>query len=176
MHFFRIFCLSSAALLLLSSVSEAQVRPIVQSTAERDQMRFNAEMMEDYQGLIRNWSAAMGRGDTRAAAALYTDNAVMIPEPGQMAAGRREIEQALVEMNSRWRNLRIGLLDFEASGSLMYGLGRYVYEEGVGEGTSTVTGTYVLVLHRGGRNLRIRSQTFHPPADDPETRTSAAGN
>jgi hypothetical protein len=82
-----------------------------------------------------------------------------------MGTGRREIQTMLEEMIPRWRNLRIGLLDFEASGSLLYGLGTYVYEEGVGSETSTVTGTYVLVLHRGGRNLRIRSQTFHPPAD-----------
>jgi ketosteroid isomerase-like protein len=176
MRIHRIFCLTISALLLLSSHLGAQVRPIVQSTAERDQIRFNAEMMEAFQGLTRNWSAAMGRGDIRAAAALYTDNAVMIAEPGQMASGRRDIEQALVEMSSRWRNLRIGLLDFEASGRLMYGLGTYVYEEGVGAATSTVTGTYVLVLHRGGRSLRIRSQTFHPPARAPESDASAAGD
>ncbi len=166
MRFFRIFCLfNSLVLFCFATGLEAQVRPIVQSTAERDQMQFNAEMMEDYQGLIRNWSSAMGRGDTRAAAALYAENAVMIPEPGQMASGRREIEAALVEMNTRWRNLRIGLLDFEASGSLMYGLGTYVYEEGIGAETSTITGTYVLVLHRGGRSLRIRSLAFQPPAE-----------
>jgi hypothetical protein len=77
----RITVSLAAALLLCSitSTAMAQSRPIVQSTAERDQMQFNAEMMEDFQGLVRTWSAAMGRGDARSAAALYHDNAVMIP-------------------------------------------------------------------------------------------------
>jgi ketosteroid isomerase-like protein len=153
-------------LLGLATAAEAQVRPIMQSTAERDQMLFNAEMMEDYQGLVRSWTAAMGRGDSRAAAALYHENAVLISEPGEVVQGRRDIEVALQELSSRWRNLRIGLLDFEASGSLLYGLGTYVYDEGAGAQASTVTGTYVLVLHRGGRHLRIRSQTFQPPAGE----------
>lgn len=161
----RVFIVAIAFLLGSASLAGAQVRPVVQSTADHDQMVYNAEMMEDYQGLVRSWSRAMANGDVRAASRLYTDNAVMIPEPGEMVNGRAEIEAALGALAERWRNIRIGLLDFEASGSLLYGLGTYAYDQGVGEQTSTVSGTYVLVLHRGGRNVRIRSQTFHPPAE-----------
>jgi ketosteroid isomerase-like protein len=172
----------TAALIVLATMAarvplaEAQVRPVVQSTAERDQMQYNAEMMGDFQDLVRDWREAVIAGNIRAAAGLYADNAVLVPAAGELAQGNSEVEAALTSISREWRNLRIGLLDFEASGSLLYGLGTYVYDTGVGAEATTVTGTYVLVLRRTGRHLRIRSQTFHPPYEPGGESAPVAGD
>jgi ketosteroid isomerase-like protein len=160
---------SSLSLLLLltlagASVADGQVRPIPQSNVEQDRMRYNAEMMEDYQSLLRSWSRAMMQGNVRAATSLFAEDAVLLHRPGEPAHGREAIQQSLHEISSNWSNLRFGLLDFEASGWLMYGFGSYEFEGGGGSQLESVSGSYILILQRAGRTLRIRSLTFLPPA------------
>lgn len=136
----------------------AQVRPIVQSTARQDLMLYRAEMMEDYQRLMRAWSAALSRGDVRAASAFYAEDAVIVTATGEVMQGRPAIERMLRDQIAQWGGFQVGLLDFEASSSLLYGLGSYAHGSTGGQ----VTGNLVVLLQRSGRTLRIRSQTFHP--------------
>jgi len=165
MHLHRLSGWSLLLLLLFAGSTgvDCQVRPIPQSTVEQDRMRYNAEMMEEYQDLLRSWSRAMSQGNVRAAAGMFADNAVL-HRGGQPAQGRPAIQEGLYEISSTWQNLRFGLLDFESSGGLMYGLGTYQFEEGVGSQVTSGTGTYILILQRAGRTLRIRSLTLLLPA------------
>jgi ketosteroid isomerase-like protein len=155
---FRILLFFGVAAALAGSVlpadAAAQARPIVESTMSADLLRYRGEMMEEYQKVMRAWSDAVGRGDARAAASFYAEDAVIVTAEGQVVQGRGAIERLLRDQIPQWGSIQVGLLDFEVSGALIYGLGTFA------QGGGTVSGSYVTLLQRSGRALRIRSQTF----------------
>lgn len=146
----------------------AQVNPIQGSNQRQDILQYSAESMQDYQDVVKEWTAAWGREDARRAARLYVDDATFVPEGGVLVQGRREIEESLRELLPRRQNMQLQISDFEVRGTLLYGLGTYTYREPAefNGGMRTVTGTYMTVMQRNGRTWRIRSQIFSPaPAE-----------
>jgi uncharacterized protein (TIGR02246 family) len=153
---------------LFCGAAEAQVIPIHGGNARQEQMLYAAETLQEYQNIIRDWTAAWGRGSARDVARLYLEDATLVPEGGVILRGRREIVPALDPLLASRRNVRINLVEYEVRGTLFYALGSYTHSEVVdGNGNNrNVTGMVVTILQRDGRSWRIRSQIFSPSARD----------
>ena len=108
----------------------------------------------------RRFMEAMGRGDAASVAALYAEDAVVLPPDAPMVSGRSGIEEfwrGLMEAGARGVNLET--LRLAGSGDLMHEVGRAtitIQPEG-GE-TNTLAVKYVVVWERnsaGGLALAV---------------------
>jgi uncharacterized protein (TIGR02246 family) len=100
---------------------------------------------------------AFKRGDAAGIAALYTDNAKLLPPDNQMVSGREAIESFWQgAMNMGIKEARLETVEVEAQGNLAYEIGRFalsVQRQG-GDGT-TLTGKYVVVWKSLGGSWRL---------------------
>jgi uncharacterized protein (TIGR02246 family) len=99
----------------------------------------------------RDFAAAVNARDARAAAALYTEDAVLIP-PGEPAVqGRRAIEEywrGAIETGGI-RDVSVETIDAHSSGSLGYETGRFALTVDGPDGEPLVDkGRYVELLRR----------------------------
>ena len=105
----------------------------------------------------QNFMNAFKRGDAAAIAALYTDDAKLLPPDIQMMSGREAIQsfwQGAMDMGIK--EAKLESVGVEAQGDLAYEIGRFaltVQPKG-GEGT-TLTGKYVVVWKNQGGAWRL---------------------
>ena len=125
--------------------------------------------------LARNtarWSAALSDGDGVSAAAVYADDALLLPPEGDVISGRRAIERF-------WRSgIEIGLravelepLERGGTGSSFYEHGRYRMDLPQAHGEPKVErGSYVLVhVQADDGAWRWAVNTFRTPTERPTT-------
>lgn len=164
----RVSPLTTAVLLLgsllVATPLAAQVIPIHGGSQRQDQMLYAAETLEEYQRIVRTWTSAWDRGNTRELARLYRDDATLVPQGGVILQGRQEIAPVLDSLVRDRNSFRINLVEYEVRGTLFYALGSFTYHEaGNGNGgAEPVSGTVMTILQRDGRTWRIRSQIFSP--------------
>jgi ketosteroid isomerase-like protein len=95
--------------------------------------------------------------DQKALPRMLTDDVFYSPVEGWTVQGRDLVRDSLVARIPRMKGYHTTMLDFTASGSLAYCLGRLTYQLDE-QGTSrSVVGTFSMVLWLDGRNWRIRS-------------------
>jgi ketosteroid isomerase-like protein len=130
---------------------------------ERERREFTAEMLRDYNALIREWSDALVQGNARTVISLYAEGAYLLLPGGEPLQGREAIERFLTGRQVDVIELRTGLVDFSASARMAYALGPFWYQVRDPSGMlHTVTGTLVTVMIMERNRWRIRSHVFQP--------------
>jgi uncharacterized protein (TIGR02246 family) len=154
--------LGVVALCAAATSASAQVVPGAPRTDwERGRNEYNMEVLRAYNALMQDWREAWQRGDPKAAAEFYTDEAFLFVPDSELIQGKASIETYLTRALPGVVEIRTGLTDFVASERLAYALGPFWYEvRAAGGPPRTLTGTYVAVLVREGRRWKIRSQVF----------------
>ena len=100
------FVLSVSLLCVVSSVCRAEDSSTVRAAIEQAGVRF---------------AEAYGRGDAKAVAAFYTEDAIAFPPGAEMVKGREAIQQMWQEtMASGVKSLTFTVIDVGASGDLAY--------------------------------------------------------
>ena len=105
----------------------------------------------------RTFGQAFHRGDAAGVAALYSENAFLLPPGGEMMQGRANIQsfwQAV--MDSGVKEAELETLDIEAGGdSLAREIGRYVLTIQQGSETVKSPGKYVVIWKREGDDWKL---------------------
>jgi uncharacterized protein (TIGR02246 family) len=108
------------------------------------------------------WLAAEKRDDAAAAAALYTDNAVLSITDSPPARGRLNIQAALAKSFPGSALTRLHSTQLAASGSVGYDFGEFTKEVTIpNQKSTTIEGNYLLALaHQPDGSWRITKQVF----------------
>jgi uncharacterized protein (TIGR02246 family) len=117
--------------------------------------------MENVEGAItsanQKFMDAVKQGDAAAIAALYTNDATLLPPDNQMMSGREAIQsfwQSAIKMGIK--EAKLETVRVEAQGNLAYEIGRFALTIKPGNGgRTTLTGKYVVVWKEGGETLRL---------------------
>lgn len=93
---------------------------------------------------------AWGRGDAASVAALYTEDATVLPPNSQIVRGRKEVERFWKQMMQRGvRVVELRTLDVTQSGDFAYEVGAYALQIRPKRGRATTDkGKYVVVWKR----------------------------
>jgi uncharacterized protein (TIGR02246 family) len=96
------------------------------------------------------WMEAFNRGDAAATAALYTDNATLMPPNSEMIQGRQGIQdfwQAAIE--GGLKDVSLTTVEVRASGDTAYEIGKLsLTAPSKDQGSKVVSGKYVVVWTR----------------------------
>ena len=89
------------------------------------------------EALLERHIEAFNRGDAKAVAALYAEDAKLIEPDGTVLRGRRDIESFWSMLGSR-RRIRLTAAERETSGPLAYMIGNYSFTDPTERGTFTI--------------------------------------
>jgi uncharacterized protein (TIGR02246 family) len=97
------------------------------------------------------FSAAFNRGDVKAVAAMYTEDAIALPPDADLVRGRAAIEKLWADaMASGIKTIAFTVLDVQSSGDFAVETGRAVLGvQPAGQPATSQTGKYVVVWKRG---------------------------
>jgi ketosteroid isomerase-like protein len=117
--------------------------------------------MEDVRSLIasvnRNFMGAFSRGDAGAIAALYTDDAKLLPPSFPMMTGKEAVQSFWQgAMNSGVTEAKLETLELESQGNLASEIGRFTLTVQLqGSETTTMTGKYLVVWKNQDENWKL---------------------
>lgn len=96
------------------------------------------------------FAAAYNRGDAKAVAAMYTEDAIALPPDAEMVRGRAAIERLWADaMASGIKTIAFTVIDVQSSGDLAVETGRAVLGiQPAGQPATTQAGKYVVVWKR----------------------------
>jgi len=111
------------------------------------------------------FSAAIARGDAQAVAALYTQDAIVLPERGEMVKGRQAIgEFWKAAMDSGVRSVTLTTLEFGASGDLAHEVGTVQLTiHAQGNAPAIASAKYVVVWKREADGWKIHRDIWNDP-------------
>lgn len=100
---------------------------------------------------------AVNRGDLEAAAALYTEDAKLLPPNMELLVGREPIRDfyATLREDAGLRDMEVEILQIEGEGDLAYEVGRYELTLQPGDEPVRDIGKYVIVWRRDDGAWRI---------------------
>ena len=144
----RALALAASAFLLSAAPSPAQ-----------QEQRAPAEIAEAH----RRLEQAFNRGDAAAVAALYTEDATLLPPGADILSGRRAAQarwQAAYDTGAR--NLSLDPVSVETWGDAAREIGRFTLEApGQGGRTARVEGKYVVVWKRTAEGWRLDTDIWN---------------
>lgn len=106
--------------------------------------------------------AAFNAGDGAAVAALYTEDAALLPPGGTQVNGRAAIEefwQGAIDSGMKIDSL--GAVEVEANGDLAGEVGEFVLLVPGDEGTSEVAGKYIVIWKRHENNWQLHRDIWN---------------
>jgi uncharacterized protein (TIGR02246 family) len=111
------------------------------------------------------FSEAISRGDAQTIAALYTQDAIVLPERGEMVKGRKAIgEFWKTAMDSGVKSLETTTLEFGSSGDLAHEVGTVQLAiQGQGNAPATASAKYVVVWKREADGWKIHRDIWNDP-------------
>ena len=124
-------------------------------------------IMENVQAAItstnQKFMDAFKRGDAAGIAALYTDEAKLLPPGNQMMSGREAIESFWRgAMNMGIKEAKLETVRVEAEGNLAYEIGRFALTVQPESGESTtLTGKYVVVWKNQGGTWKLHADIWN---------------
>jgi uncharacterized protein (TIGR02246 family) len=141
----RAVALASAAIFLMAAPSLAQQVPAEITAANR------------------RFEQALNRGDAAAVAAMYTEDATLLPPGAEMVTGRQAVQSFWHgAYGSGLRNLSLDTVSFEAYGDAGREIGRFTADApGQGGRTTRVEGKYVVVWKRTAEGWRLDADIWN---------------
>ncbi len=137
---------------------------------EREQQEYRLDVLRSYNQVMKEWREAWERGDAQAALRFYADGAYLFVSDQDLIEGRESIHRYLQTTLPNVIEIRTGLSDFVASDRLAYALGPFWFQyRDNSNGVRSVSGTFVAVLVRQGRQWKIRSQVFKSHSNSEST-------
>lgn len=106
--------------------------------------------------------AAFNAGDGAGVAALYTEDAALLPPGGTEVNGRAAIQefwQGAIDSGMKIDSL--GAVEVDASGALAGEVGAFVLSVPGDEGTSKVAGKYIVIWKRQGHNWLLHRDIWN---------------
>ena len=137
---FFVLCIS--LLCAVGSVCRAEDSSTVRAAIEQAGVRF---------------AEAYGRGDAKAVAAFYTEDAIAFPPGAAMVKGRQAIQQMWQEtMDSGVKSLSFTVIDVGASGDLAHETGTALMTiQPAGKEPTTASVKYVVVWKKQGNDWKL---------------------
>ena len=157
MRFHLFFILSAACLLTFTACQQAAEAP-----ADLAKVKTEIQALEDA------WAAALNAHDLDALMAMYTDDAISMPDNAPMLAGkdaiRKQQEQEFASTRDG-RTYSFEVLDIYANGNTVTETGKSTYKDA--DGKVTGTGKYVVVWEKQGDKYLCAREIYNgdtPPA------------
>jgi uncharacterized protein (TIGR02246 family) len=109
------------------------------------------------------FSEAYARGDAKAVAAFYTEDAIAFPPGGDMVKGRQAIQEMWQStMDSGVKSLSFTVVDVGASGDLAHETGTAVMNvHAEGKDPTTASVKYVVVWKRQGNDWKLHRDIWN---------------
>ncbi|GMV06550.1 MAG: hypothetical protein AMXMBFR53_28260 [Gemmatimonadota bacterium] len=152
--------------LVAAAPAAAQVLP---GTTARERGSIRAEFLDAVMHGVREtstrWMDALHGGDADAAAALYLDDALLVPPSGREVIGADAIRRYMAEAVESLGGLETFLSDVDASNNMAMTAERFVLPP-ASPGDDVMRGTLLTVWLNDGRRWRIRAQVFRPREDE----------
>ena len=113
------------------------------------------------QSLDDKFAEAFNRGDAAAVAAMYGDNAVVLPPGAPMVKGRKDIEAFWKGAREQLGDLKLTTLDVvPLGGAAAREIGRFTLKT-KGDQPQEVVGKYVVVWHRVGGAWKLGTDIWN---------------
>jgi uncharacterized protein (TIGR02246 family) len=143
-----VFVLSVALLSAAGSVCRAEDSSSVRAAIEQAGVRF---------------AEAYGRGDAKAVAAFYAEDAIAFPPGGEMVKGREAIQQMWQStMDSGVKSLAFTVVDVGASGDLAHETGTALMNvQPAGKDPTTASVKYVVVWKKQGNDWKLHRDIWN---------------
>ena len=159
--------LAPLALLVLAAPAAAQIPGGDPHESQRQRqlmrMQYRAEILNEVNDVLSEWTNDWRDDEAASLADRYAESATIRGLPFGGANGREAIESAMGELLGRSGDVQLRLQDFEASGRLAFGLGRFEFSlADAQEGSVTREGEVLMVFERQRDGWMIRSQLFRP--------------
>lgn len=128
--------------------------------------------------LMADWRSAWSSANHGDIAALYAENALLIPAGSEPITGREPIRRHYEEALQAPADIGVSLGDFAAGEEIAYQFGDYRAVDPSGDTSGQVFGRHVTIAMRYGRDWRIRAQLLLPAPDSrhPVSMAGAAAN
>ena len=142
------FVLSISLLCAVGSVCRAEDSSTVRAAIEQAGVRF---------------AEACGRGDAKAVAAFYTEDAIAFPPGAAMVKGRQAIQQMWQEtMDSGVKSLSFTVIDVGASGDLAHETGTALMNvQPAGKESTTASVKYVVLWKKQGNDWKLHRDIWN---------------
>ena len=142
------FVLSVSLLCALSSVCRAEDSSTVRAAIEQAGVRF---------------AEAYARGDAKAVAAFYTEDAIAFPPGAEMVKGREAIQQMWQEtMDSGVKSLTFTVIDVGTSGDLAHETGTALMNiQPAGKEPTTASIKYAVVWKKQGNDWKLHRDIWN---------------
>jgi len=97
------------------------------------------------------WMAAFNQGDAAAVAAVYTDNATLMPPNSEMIEGRQGIQDFWGDaIQSGLKDASLTTVSVQANGETAYEIGKFsLAVHSQGKDPQVISGKYVVVWQKG---------------------------
>ena len=111
------------------------------------------------------FSEAIARGDAQAIAKLYTEDAILLPERGEMVKGRQAIgEFWKTAMDDGVKSVTVTTLDVGGSGDLAHEVGTVLLTlQAEGRPPATASAKFVVVWKREADGWKIHRDIWNDP-------------
>lgn len=114
------------------------------------------------------FSEAIARGDAQAIAKLYTEDAILLPERGELVKGRQAIgEFWKTAMDDGVKSVTVTTLDVGGSGDLAHEVGTVLLTlQAEGRPPATASAKFVVVWKREADGWKIHRDIWNDPPPD----------
>jgi ketosteroid isomerase-like protein len=123
----------------------------------------------------QGWAEAFNKGDAGAIAALYTDDAILLPPGAPLVRGKAAIEAFMVKDAGGGFQIEIVSLETPSQGYTGYNLGTFTVKDA--NGAVVDTGKYIELWKRANGEWKIYADIYNsdipPPAPTPAGDESA---
>ena len=143
-----LFVLTVSLLGVIGSVARSEDSSSVRAAIEQAGVRF---------------AEAYGRGDAKAVAAFYTEDAIAFPPGAEMVKGRQAIQQMWQEtMDSGVKSLSFTVIDVGASGDLAHETGTALMNiQPAGKDPTTASIKYAVVWKKQGNDWKLHRDIWN---------------
>jgi len=106
----------------------------------------------------QTFSAAFAKGDAASLAALYTEQATILPPGAPMMKGRKNIEAFWKEAMTTLKNLKLKAVDVESFGTTT---AREIGTFTADAGPQQVVGKYVVIWKKSGKSWHLSTDIWN---------------
>lgn len=119
----------------------------------------------------QGWAEAFNNGDAAAIAALYTEDAILLPPGAPLIRGKAAIEAQLAKEAGGGFKIEIVSLESPSQGDTGYNLGTFTVKDA--NGTVVDTGKFIEIWKRANGEWKLYADIYNsdvpPPAPAPVT-------